>query len=551
MKCARAHLRWAFCLGYFGRFSVKTFVASLLELPLWSSRFKPRRSTSLPFALAACAVTCLASTVQAAGIEDTVTGGYTLGRAAGVGSVNDFMAIWQNPANLAVVPGGNLGSELRLPIYRACFDRAFDPNASYKVPSEGFKGDEYFGNVCNTGPLIPTGAGGLAKSYNNGFGWGVGVFAPAGIGGLNFGHSTNVTVSPSENETLQTTTTGVEYPTRQMLIRRRQIGAWLTAGVGWQPTPKLRIGASFGYGFAWIDNTNMASVLGGSFSDSEIVNRLRATDWFVPRAMISAVVTPIDAFELFASLTYQADVNATGHSDLTANGVKGATLTNCLEEHPGPHCRVNDAKLSVPFPTLETVVGFRYAERRHKRERVLDPMKDEKWDFSVEGTWAQTSHVKDFTATFAGPNDDPAPRVSLTSDPERVAPFIPRQAVLPHHWKDTWGVRAGGDINLIPEAMSMRLGLSYSSNAVKPGYMNIDAYAVQKIGLHAGISVQSGNKKLTLAYAHIFYKDTTVPVGTGQVREITSQLSNMANAVNEGFYQASLDVISLQSNIAF
>jgi long-subunit fatty acid transport protein len=514
-------------------------------------RFTTYQATRASVALAACFVVGLAGTAHAAGIEDTVTGGYTLGRAAGVGSVNDFMAIWQNPANLAVVPGGNLGSELRLPFYNACFDRAFDPDATYKTPTDDFKGNESFGNICNTGPLIPTGAGGLVQSYDNGFGWGIGVFAPAGIGALNFGHSTNVTVDPSEAETLPTTTEGVEYPTRQMLIRRRQIGAWLTAGLGWQPTPKFRMGASFGYGIAWIDNKSMASSLGGSFSDSEIVNRLRATDWFVPRAIVSAVLTPVDAFELFTTLTYQADVNATGHTELTANGIKGAPLTNCLEERPGPHCRVDGAKLDVPFPTLEAVLGFRYAERRHKRERVLDPMKDEKWDFSVEGSWAQTSHVKDFTATFAGPNDDPAPRVSLTSDPERVAPFIPRKAVIPHNWKDTWGLRAGGDINLIPEAVAMRLGLSYSSNAVRPGYMNIDAYAVQKIGLHAGITLQSGNKKVTLAYAHIFYKDTTVPVGTGQVKEISSQLPNLANAVNEGFYQASLDVISLQSNISF
>jgi long-subunit fatty acid transport protein len=222
-----------------------------------------------------------------------------------------------------------------------------------------------------------------------------------------------------------------------------------------------------------------------------------------------------------------------------------------LNENPGPHCRVNDAKLDVPFPTLEATVGFRHAERRQKRMRVLDPMKDEKWDFSVEGTWAQTSHVKNFTATFAGPNDEVAPKVSFTSDPERVAPFIPRQAIIPHRWKDTWGVRAGGDINLIPEAHSMRMGLSHSSNAVRPGYMNIDTFAVQKVGLHAGISLQNGNKKITLAYAHIFYRDTTVPVGTGQVKDIASQRADQANAVNEGFYQASLDVISLQSNISF
>ena len=97
----------------------------------------------------------------------------------------------------------------------------------------------------------------------------------------------------------------------------------------------------------------------------------------------------------------------------------------------------------------------------------------------------------------------------------------------------------------------MRLGFSYSSNAVKPGYMNIDAFPVQKIGLHAGLSLQAGPQKITLAYAHIMYKDTTVPVGTGQVKEIVSSSPDKANSINEGFFQASQNVISLQSNLAF
>jgi long-chain fatty acid transport protein len=179
-------------------------------------------------------------------------------------------------------------------------------------------------------------------------------------------------------------------------------------------------------------------------------------------------------------------------------------------------------------------------------------MKDEKWDFSVEGTWAQTSHVDAFTAELAKASDPVKPKIAFSSDPENAGTVnLPLSASIPHNWKDTWGMRVGGDINLIPDAVSMRLGLSYSSNAVKPGYMNIDAYAVQKIGLHAGLSLQNGNQRITLAYAHIIYKDTTVPVGTGMVKDIVSQQPQAANAVNEGFYQASQDVISLQSNLAF
>lgn len=534
---------------------MKTFFVSRAESPFaWlSSRVRSSASSTAAVVLVG-AVSCVTSQALAAGIEDTVTGGYTLGRAAGVGSVNDFMAVWQNPANLALVPGNNLGSELRIPIFKACFDRAYDSSATYKAPTDDFKGNEHFGNVCNEGPIIPTGAGGFATSYENGFGWGLGFYAPAGIGALNFGHSTNVTLNPLENEQYPITTSGVESPTRYMLIRRRQVGGWLTAGIGWQPVPQFRLGASFGYGLAYINNTSMVSVLGGTFADQEVVNRVSAIDWFVPKAIVSAVVAPSDGFELFGVLTYQGDINATGHSDLLANGVKGAPLKSCRDENPGPHCRVDNVTLNAPFPTLEATFGFRYAARRHKRQRVLDPMKDEKWDFSVEGTWAQTSHVKNFSLELFDPNtkDADKPKVAFSSDPDNSqAVTQPQKGVIPHNWKDTWGLRAGGDINLIPEAVSIRLGVSYSSNAVKPGYMNIDAFPVQKIGLHFGLTLQNDNQKITLAYARIIYKDTTVDVGEGQVKEIVSSNPLAANAINEGFYQASQDVISLQSNLAF
>jgi long-subunit fatty acid transport protein len=532
---------------------VKTSFASRTESPfVWLSRCVQIDSTRAAAALLGCAISCLSSAAHAAGIEDTVTGGYTLGRAAGVGSVHDFMAVWQNPANLAVIPGANLGSELRVPIFQACYDRAADPDAMYKVPTEDFKGDEHVGNVCNSGPIIPTGAFGFAQSFDNGVGWGLGFYAPAGIGALNYGHSTNVTVFPLDDEQLPITETGVEWPTRQMLIRRRQVGGWLTAGVGLEPIRQLRLGASFGYGFAYINNTNMASAQGGSFRDQEVINQASVIDWFVPRAIVSAVLAPVDSFEIFGALTYQADVNAKGHLDLKANGIRGAPRKSCLDESPGPHCRVDNVTLDAPFPTLEATFGFRYAERRHKRQRVLDPMKDEKWDISVEGTWAQTSHVDEFKLTIFNESDKVKPKIGFSSDLENSQPVsTPQSGVIKHNWKDTFGLRVGGDINLIPESVSMRLGLSYSSNAVRPGYMNIDAFPVQKIGLHAGISLQKGNQKVTLAYAHIFYKDTTVPVGSGKVQEIVSTTPEAANAVNEGFYQASQDVISLHSNLAF
>ncbi|MET0339375.1 MAG: outer membrane protein transport protein [Polyangiales bacterium] len=488
--------------------------------------------------------------VHAAGIEETVAGSVTLGRAANAGRANDFMAIFLNPANLAVIPGGDLGGELRLALFNACFDRARDGSLAYREPSDTFKGSESFGNVCNEGAPFPTGNLGWAQSFDNGFGWGVGFFTPPAVAQTKWGRDRIVTVLPAEDERYPITESGVEYPNRHLLLERRGLAGWLMLGAGYQPIPTLRFGLTLGAGFLTIYNKNTSSVSGGFASDPELVNEASAQDWFVPRATMSVVYAPTDSIEAFGSLTYQADADGSGHVDLTANGIRDAPLRNCRSNNPGPHCRIENARLKVPFPRLEATVGLRYAERRTGRTRVLDPMKDEKWDVALEVSWTQTSHVKEFEVLMVRENEAMPPQISFSSGEGARAVGTPPEAIIPRYWKDTWGVRLGGDYNLVAEKLAVRMGLSYASSAVPSQYMNIDVYPVRKVGVHLGATSQYGRLKLTIAYAHLFYQKLTVPVGTGEVREITSQPPE-PQAVNEGFYQAQLDVISGQMNIAF
>jgi hypothetical protein len=81
--------------------------------------------------------------------------------------------------------------------------------------------------------------------------------------------------------------------------------------------------------------------------------------------------------------------------------------------------------------------------------------------------------------------------------------------------------------------------------------MNIDAWPVAKLGLHIGATLAVDSVRLSAGYAHIFFQPIDVGVGTGRVNEIVSQQPDRAQPVNEGYYQAALDVISLQANVAF
>ena len=74
---------------------------------------------------------------------------------------------------------------------------------------------------------------------------------------------------------------------------------------------------------------------------------------------------------------------------------------------------------------------------------------------------------------------------------------------------------------------------------------------VMSSGSTHGTSSRCTDLKLSIAYAHIFFGSVSVPVGEGKVLETVSANPMNAQAVNEGDYSASRNVISGQVNYAF
>lgn len=508
-------------------------------------------------ALACCAgITLAARPTAAQGIETTVAGTVALGRSANALRVNDFMATWLNPANLAVIPSTDLGVELRLPLLDACFDRARNPAVEYRTATtDPTLPAESFDKVCNKGGVMPTGNVGWAQAFPSGWGYGVGFFTPTAVPGLKYGQDTIVTQAPADGEMRPLTTTGLESPNRFLLLQRAQLGGFLQAGAGVQLAKEIRVGLALGLGFATIHNVNVGSVQGGTFQDQELLTDVHASDWAIPRAMLSVVAEPIAGLDVLGAFTYQSDVDAGGYVDFTSNGIQGAQRTDCrsTDPGPGPHCRSDKASLKVPFTRFVATLGVRYASRRTERKRALDPMKDERWDVEINGSWSETSHVDQYVLQLydQAPGSAGSSRVAFSSALDSAALSLPAKIVLPYHWRDTFSLRVGGDYNLIASKLAVRAGLSYESNATPTEYMNIDAFAVSRYGLHVGATYALGRLKLSIAYAHIFYQSVDVAVGQGRVNEVVAANPERAQAVNEGSYSAALNVISVQANGSF
>jgi long-subunit fatty acid transport protein len=488
---------------------------------------------------------------HAAGVEDTVTGGVALGRSAGYVRANDFMAVWQNPANLALVPGKDVGLELRLPVFNGCFARTPDPEL---VAKGGYLATESFDKSCNSAGPLPAGNIGFALPLPRNFGFGVGLFTPGGVPKLKFGNNdvNAIALNPAA-ETLPISAGKRESPGRYLLVDKNVLAAFLMVGAGWAPIRQLRVGLSVGAGVVSVDYSNVTSLIAGLFTDQEFSSHVQVADSFVPRATVSVAATPLDAIDLLASFTWNDDVSAKGNLDVVANGFNNAPRGDCGSATPGPHCRAKDVTLKIPYQRYEVLLGARYAQRKKPRERALQPMKDEVFDVEVNALWSQTSHVDNFTLKI---NEGRAvtQRVALTTDPTAVPQALPQNATLFHGWRDTYGVRLGGDYNVLPALLAVRAGVAYESSGVPAKNMNIDYWPIQKYTLSLGATVALDRFKLTLAYAHVFYQTVTTRVGEGNVKEITAipgATPDAAQAVNEGKYTASLNVVSLQANYTF
>jgi hypothetical protein len=272
------------------------------------------------------------------------------------------------------------------------------------------------------------------------------------------------------------------------------------------------------------------------------------------------VAVPAPWLELFGVVTYQDDFRGEGHVDFTANGIRGEPLADCRARDPGTHCRLVGVRMKLPQTRLEATWGVRFAGRRSARTRTLEAPKAELWDLELQASWAETSHV---AATRLRFHDDPGPqgsneldrrpRIQLSSspDPAVTSAVLPTGGSVPMRWRDTWTLRAGGDYNVLPGRLALRAGVSYATRAVPIETMSIVAWPVQKVGLHVGVTAAFGQYKLSLAYAHLFYQQIDVPLGSGQLKENVRLDPERANAINEGRYRAALDVVSLQLNTTF
>ncbi len=386
------------------------------------------------------AVACLwAGAAQASNIlEFPDNGSEQMGRGgAWVARASDPLAAAFNPAGLA-------GQDTRLTLQaninfaHTCFTR--QKGANDLTSNDGVMPGGTYPKVCNSGSAFPNPQLAFAYKINERLTIGLAVLGPSAAG---------QTTWPE----FATTSSGatIPGPQRYLLIRSNVLLFEPTLGVGWEPIDRFRIGGAFIFGTAPTLDFANASAATNQTADpgaNDVRAELATKKGFIPGFNLGVLWSPTNNLDVAGWYKYMSPITASG-ADLhvysyyftpqVAGGNTGTPVQSGLYG--------NAANIRVPIP-MEAKLGLRYHEPRAGvvyNEHRRDPIAQDAWDVEVDGTWAHDSQFKSIDINFPQ---------TLSLQTVGIPGNLPPSASVPHEFKDVFGIRAGGDWNVLPDQLA-------------------------------------------------------------------------------------------------
>lgn len=510
------------------------------------------------------------STARAGGFEVSGVGTRGLGRGGAFSArVDDSLALALNPAMLADADAQIL-LNASLTVWDACVTRSGN-YAGGAPPGETYLGggtifasgdgpsnpstwaDQPFPRVCNGGmpQIVPQIMANVRLTDELGLGFGI--VAPNGTGTARWGNSDGtVTVNGQRLPT----------PVRYMVSEQDLLLFFPSLGVGYRPFDWLRVGLTLQWGVGIIDfvnYTNSGTAASGSPGtlnedpSSDIRTRLSVVDPFVPAGILSVHVIPHDNFEIMISGRISDAVGgvlpASGSLQLTT----GAYGTDADGSYVPTTTTISNAALHAGQP-LQFTLAMRYADRIRPRTyrrtadealagHIDDAMRNENFDLELDVVYEQLSQVTDFVVNMPM-GSQVALRTGGPAGSTSMAP-IPAPLPIPHGWSDVVTLRLGGDVNVIPEVLAVRAGVSFEApvDGRFRNYLQNDFVGGWRLGLHAGGTVRIDRFDVSLAYG--FFLGETVDVSAADARFRQINALQMAGVCPESaVYDAARPVVS-------
>lgn len=470
------------------------------------------RARALAWGLAA-ATLGVSGLARANGLEIPANGTEPLGRGdAWVARATDPIATFYNPAALSR-NGSGVSLNVNLIWEKNCFDRRGPGNSAVTVGVS----DQAYGRVCNSNSGTPFPDPQLAIQYrvSDEVGVGLALLGPSAYGSVTYPDTaTNYSLDPGSYGQPVPGPAGSRY----ILRSANNLLVWPTLGVGYQPIPNLRIGAAFIWGVASLKFSTMAigTTGGGQTVDpktgalneaatSDAAATIKAHDYFVPGFTASVLYTLADSVDLTAWYHWSDSIRGSGDATISAFAYNAK-----LQPYGAPiENHVPSVTVTAPQP-MEAKIGVRFFKLRSDAvvRRDSNPLRDEIFDVEIDGVWAHDSQFDNIGVHFGG-----APTVSASSAPGDAVPPITLSpnATTPHMWKDSFGVRLGSDVNVVPDVLAIRGGAWFQSSSFQKQYVFTDFVPATRVGLSLGATYRVGPIDIQGGYSHVFY----VPVDNG------------------------------------
>ncbi len=438
------------------------------------------------------------------GFEFPDNGPEQLGRGgAWVARASDPLAAYFNPAAIATQRSGlTLSSSFIW--QKNCFKRT-DPNGNLQHFSTGGAWT-YADQVCNSDSGTPFPNPQIAGVYrvNHDLALGLAVIGPSTRGKFDY------PLLALDRSGVGRASDGPS-PGRYLLASDNLLFFWPQISIGYQVTPKLSLGASLIWGIAKLKFSAISS--GGLTTDNLYNNQpvdgfeddfradLDVHDWFVPGFTLGALYQASETIDVGAWYQWSDDIKAKGDAVVTGPVYQPSGALESPAQQARTEIGGDRASMVAPWP-MQARIGARFHMPRDGAAidtNVRDPIASDLFDVELDVTWANNSHFKDLSVHFPS-------GIAVNIPGLQGAATLPPDASIPHHWKDSFGVRLGGDYVVVADKLSVRAGGSFQSEAQDPKYLHLDYVPSQMFGLDAGLTVRFGSLDLLAAYGHVFYK---------------------------------------------
>lgn len=482
-----------------------------------------------------------ASNAQAGGLEYNGAGTRAAGRGGAFAArVDDPMALQLNPALLSDLTGVQLMLNLNVGLYNGCHQRAGrygDAGRTDGEPTVFAPGWENsaFPEVCNETPFSPGASLAATFQLAKGFTLGVGVLTPYAAGATRYG---------GEDGTVANGT--LPSPNRYNMVQQNLLQLFPSVGFGYRPTRWLAFGATLQWGITHISYTNYGAAIPSEEPAYDLRTTLEVSDNFTPAIIGSVALRPTPSLDFMLGVRYVDNVRARGTVTLDAHDFDEPTTRDATTV-------LENVRLVAP-QTSAITFGVRYGHRRGSstalndatqqslRGATFDRMNTEVFDVEFDAVYDFNNRVTDFVVSL--------PQGAVADVPAAFPESpLPNPLRLAHNWKNQISLRLGGDYNVIPGTLALRIGASFETSGVDPRYVQLDFIPGQRFSVSGGATLRLGRIDISLAYLHIFQADitstATADVGLRQIALGTG------NVINDGTYTARFDVFSLGANYHF